>query len=212
MNTYLPNLFDIWPGDEALTELPTAPRVVSLFPGVYDLTTQDLPWLVTMVKTIKQQDEDDIFDLLYRRSHILYGFATILALPKVTHLLALLDFTCNYARDIETFEQHSMDYVVHLLVTMTQEVLADFHAHGHCQRDLREVLEECRTYLHPLFQQWCRAPLAAEDAPQAPRDGSRVRHRAMQLVVVKMLVGVDTDDEGAVGCQRCRCCSREPAK
>ena len=164
MNTYPPNLFDIWPGDQTPTQLPVGPHVASLFRGLYDRTCHELAWLAATVKSIKQQEDENIFDQLYRRNHILYGLAAMLGLPKVVHLLALLDFAFDYARESETFARHSMDYVVQLLIDTTQGVFDDFNAAGRCQRELADVLEECRTYLDAPFQQ-CLAPLAGQAPP-----------------------------------------------
>jgi two-component system chemotaxis sensor kinase CheA len=213
MNTYPPNLFDIWPGDETLAHLPAGPRVAALFRALYGRTCHELAWLVTTVKGIKQQEDEGIFDQIYRRNHILYGFADMLGLPKVTHLLALLDFTFDYARDIETFERHSMDYVAQLLIDTTQSVFDTFASEGRCRHDLAAVLEECRTYLHHPFQQ-CLAPpnpagpalpprasadmVAATPSSVAPPDPSEALVPvavSAQLLPVAVSADIDVDDE-----------------
>src|SRR6266446_6382997 len=158
MKAYPPNLFERWPDDVRPERLPAGPRLASLFRGLYNHTCNELSWLTATVKHIKQQEDEDVFDQLYRRNHILYGFAAILGVPKATHLLAILDFTFDYAREIETFEPRSMDYVVQLLINTTRSVLDDFQSVGRSERDLADVIEECKTYLDTPFQQ-CRAPL-----------------------------------------------------
>jgi len=211
MNTYPPNLFDIWPGDQTPTQLPAGPHVASLFRGLYDRTCHELAWLAATVKSIKQQEDENIFDQLYRRNHILYGLAAMLGLPKVVHLLALLDFAFDYARESETFARHSMDYVVQLLIDTTQGVFDDFNAAGRCQRELADVLEECRTYLDAPFQQ-CLAPLAGQAPPPsasadmaaetpltvAPPDSAETvvpMAASAQLLPVAVMADIGVDDE-----------------
>jgi two-component system chemotaxis sensor kinase CheA len=168
MKAYPPSLFERWPDDVRPERLPAGPRLASLFRGLYDHTCNELSWLTATVKHIKQQEDEDVFDQLYRRNHILYGFAAILGLPKATHLLAILDFTFDYAREIETFEPRSMDYVVQLLINTTRSVLDDFQSVGRSERDLADVIEECKTYLDTPFQQ-CLAPPQPRPAAPVPR-------------------------------------------
>ena len=168
MKAYPPNLFERWPDDVRPERLPAGPRLASLFRGLYNHTCNELSWLTATVKHIKQQEDEDVFDQLYRRNHILYGFAAILGLPKATHLLAILDFTFDYAREIETFEPRSMDYVVQLLINTTRSVLDDFQSVGRSERDLADVIEECKTYLDTPFQQ-CLAPPQPRSAAPVPR-------------------------------------------
>jgi chemotaxis protein histidine kinase CheA/ActR/RegA family two-component response regulator len=172
MNIYPANLFEIWPGDETLAQLSTDPRVLALFRGLYERACHELAWLGTTAKSIKHQEDEDVFAQLYRRNHVLCGFAAMLELPKGTHLLTLLDFAFDYARDIETFERHSLDYVVQLLIDTTQEVFDHFASDGCCQYVLAAVLEECRTYLYAPFQQYLEPPPPADQAPpsEAPAD------------------------------------------
>jgi two-component system chemotaxis sensor kinase CheA len=165
MNPYPRNLFDIWPGDETPAPIPPGPRVASLFRELYDRAGPELAWLAATAKSVKQQEDEDVFDQLYRRNHILCGFAAMLELPKAVHLLAILDFTFDVARDIATFERHSMDYVVQLLLDTTRGVFDDFNSEGRCRRDLADVLEECRTYLGVPFGQCLAPPPSAAAAP-----------------------------------------------
>ncbi len=160
------DLLDAWTEDQEVS-LPDLPAVHSLWPMLYPKAQSELAWLAETVKGAKQ-DEEDVFDRLYRRGHILAGMAALLHLPRATHLLGVLDFALNLARSLQTFERHSLAYVVELLITAAREVLDDLHAMGRCERDLSEILEECRTYLAAPLRQCLAPPPPAPAAPSPP--------------------------------------------
>ncbi len=125
-----------------------------------------LAWVADTVKAVKGQEES-VFDQLYRRGHVVSGMAALLQLPKLTHVLAVLDFGLDLGRASQAFERHSLDYVVSLLTTTARGILDDFSARGGSERDLTDVIEECRTYLaEPLRQTLAPPPAAPAALPQ----------------------------------------------
>lgn len=141
------NLLEPWPGDSTAEVLPGDPPGAALFADFAARAEGELRWLAQTVAQIRQQDDEDILDQLYRRSHVLSGFASILALPKASHLLAILDFLLDHARAVLSVERHSMDYLVKLLTGGTQAVLDDYRARGESDLDVSDQIEECRRYL-----------------------------------------------------------------
>jgi two-component system chemotaxis sensor kinase CheA len=168
MKHYPPDLLDVWPDDRGAAEPPGLRDADSLFAPFYALAQAELSWLARTVKDAKVQEED-VFDRLYRRGHVLAGMASLLRLGKAAHLLALLDLALDVARGLQTFERHSLAYVVDLLITTARAVLEELHATGRSERDLGEVVEECRTYLAgPLAQRLSPPPREQVPAPAQP--------------------------------------------
>jgi two-component system chemotaxis sensor kinase CheA len=147
MKKYPPDLLAPWPEDCGPVQAPDRPRVRSLLPLLHEEAESALPWLARSVKEIKREEDDTLFDRLYRRAHVLHGMAGLLELPKATHVLAVLDFALDLARSLQTFERHSLGYVVDLLITTSRALLDDLCTTGGSARDLTEILEECQRYL-----------------------------------------------------------------
>ncbi len=168
MKPYPANLLDPWPDDRGPATLPDRPAARALFPRLHSEAAAALTWVTDNVRTVKDQ-EDAVFDRLYRRGHVPSGLAALLGLPKVTHVLALLDFTLDLGRTLQTFERHSLNYVVSSLAMAAQGVLDDFLTSGRSERDLTDVIDECRTYLGaPLKQSLAPLPRAEPEATVVP--------------------------------------------
>ncbi len=166
MKTYPPTLLDVWPDDQPAVSTPTGPVVQALLPRLRAEAGTALAWVGDTVKAVKGQEES-VFDQLYRRGHVVSGMAALLQLPKLTHVLAVLDFGLDLGRALQAFERHSLDYVVSLLTTTARGILDDFSARGGSERDLTDVIEECRTYLaEPLRQTLAPPPAAPAALPQ----------------------------------------------
>jgi two-component system chemotaxis sensor kinase CheA len=163
MKPYPANLLDAWPDDRGPVTLPDRPTVRAFFPRLHTETTTALTWVTDTIRNVKEQ-EDAVFDRLYRRCHVPYGLATVLGLPKATHVLAVLDFTLDLARGLQTFENHSLNYVVSLLVTAVQGVFDDFISTGRSERDLIDVIDECRTYLSEPLKKTLAPPQSVPEA------------------------------------------------
>jgi two-component system chemotaxis sensor kinase CheA len=168
------NLLEPWPGDSTSEVLSSERPAAELFTEFAELAQGELRWLAETVEQIRQHDDEDIFDQLYRRNHVLSGFASILALGKASHLLSILDFVLDHARALHAFERHSMDYLVKLLTDATRVVLDDYVERGQSDLDIADQIEECARYLaEPL--QMALAPLQPEsriDFDAGPRAGA----------------------------------------
>ncbi len=174
MKSYPANLLDAWPDDRGPAVLPDRPAARALFPRLHSETAAALAWITDTVRTVKEQ-EDAVFDRLYRRGHVPCGLAALLGLPKVTHVLAVLDFALDLGRSLQTFERHSLNYVVSLLAMAAQGVCDDFLTTGRSERDLTDVIDECRTYLAELLRQ---SLAAASSRGRSPRSQVRCQsHR-----------------------------------
>lgn len=118
----------------------------------FDDISKEFDWIESAVRGIEQNENEDIFDELYRRSHILYGFADIFNIPKICHLLAVLDFVFDYARKTQTLNEHSLKYLISLIIETTGKSVDEYKADRVCSIDLRDVIEECANYLQKLLE------------------------------------------------------------
>ncbi len=114
MKYYPPDLLDVWADDIISTRLDTSSETVKHFPGFYATVSGEFNWLKSSVRETEQSEDEEIFEKLYRRGHVICGFAAIFEIPKVCHLLAILDFVFDYARNIQTLRNHSLDYLANL--------------------------------------------------------------------------------------------------
>jgi two-component system chemotaxis sensor kinase CheA len=168
VKSYAANLLDAWPDDRGPGTLPERPATRALFPRLHAEAAAALTWLTDTIRAVKEQEDDAVFDRLYRRGHVAYGMAILLDLPKVRHLLALLDFALDFGRSLQTFERQSLNYVVNLLATAARGVLDDLLARGRSERDLTDIIDECRTYLDEPLKQSLAPPRAEPRVEPVP--------------------------------------------
>jgi two-component system chemotaxis sensor kinase CheA len=189
MKAYAPELLGPWPGDEGPVLLPDGPRARSLFPALHEMASTTLAWIAETAQGIKPQEEG-AFDALYRRGHVVAGMAELLGLSKAAHVLAILGLALDVARSLGTFERHSLAYVVRVLATTAGGVLDDFQRDGRSDRDLSDVIEECRAYLAGPLQE-----------RQAPVEREKPREEALAVIepelsaVALSLIEVDAVDD-----------------
>ena len=62
MRAHPPHALEVWPGDAGPVTLPSGTKVASLYPDLHQRATDDLQWIAETVQTIKQQDDDDLFE------------------------------------------------------------------------------------------------------------------------------------------------------
>lgn len=176
MKRYSPRILENWADDAGKSDLLRSELTDQMFGDFHELAVKSLEELVLSVKTIKQQDNEDIYDRLYRRAHVLLGFAEILQLPKATHLFAVLDFAFDLARENESFENYSLDYLIKLLGQTARDVLDDFFSGGRSERQLTEVIEECRLYLTRALEESDSAKRPTSNdvkaTPRLPEEGA----------------------------------------
>lgn len=158
------DLFEPWSGDASPESLPNAPRVRSLFGAFYESACRELEDIVSTVSLIRQVEDEEVYDRLYRKGHVLYGFATIFKLAKARHLLGILDAALDYAQTVESFDDHSLPYCIELLANTARDVLDDYQALGECKRDISEEIDECRRYLEEQFRAHLEERQAARPA------------------------------------------------
>ena len=165
MKTYAESLFDI-PTDSGPAPLPSTGLVTSCFAEFRASAITELRWISRSVRQIKQSDDEDILDQLYRRGHVVAGLAQVLDVPRVSPLLALLDVVLDLGRDAGGFGAHSMGYLVDLLVETSVRVLEELGATGQSSLDIADVIAECRTYLtRPLAERNAPPPMPAAPIP-----------------------------------------------
>lgn len=154
MKAYPANLFSPWPGDATPERTPSTTRAASLFSGFQADATATIQWLLETFQTLGQEQDDELFERVYRRCHVVMGFAHILDVPKVAHLWAMLDFALDFARKIETFQQHSLDYLVKMLVETSAKILEELSSKGTSGLDLTDIVSECKMYLQAPLDEW----------------------------------------------------------
>ena len=152
MKRYREDLFSIWAGDKGKASVPRSVFLESVLQKYCQQAREKLDWFKSAVKGIEQQD-DEVFDQLYRGAHRLCGLATVLNLPKLQHLFLLLETACDFARDIESFDHHSLDYVTALISDTSIKVVAELGNGKNLNLDITDVIGECETYLDDALKQ-----------------------------------------------------------
>lgn len=181
MKLYPENLFSPWPGDATPERKPTGERAQAMLPAFQAETVATVAWMKDTMQNLGQEEQDEeIFEQVYRRCHVIAGFASILEVPKITHMWAMMDFALDLVRKIETFQQYSIDYLVKMILDTSVTVLDDLSNSGTSNFDLTDIVSECHMYLHPPMEEWNieqeRVPepeieidlSAASAAPEAP--------------------------------------------
>jgi two-component system chemotaxis sensor kinase CheA len=175
------NLLAPWPDDRGSVRAPDEPRALSLLAALHQEAIGTLEWLAWTLQESKRNDDETLFDRLYRRGHVLHGMAGLLGLPKASHLLAILDFGLDLGRSLQTFERHSLGYVVDLLITTTRGVLEDLKTQGICDRDLTDVIEECQRYLGAPLSAATPAVSVEQKKPEVRSQESGVRGQESEV-------------------------------
>jgi two-component system chemotaxis sensor kinase CheA len=169
MKVYPADLLEPRSGDREAVTLELNPRTAPLFARLHGDGPATLAWIIETVKGVRQSDDDLIFDQLYRRGHILSGTASLLKIAKLEHVLAVLDFALDVGRTEQSFERHSLVYVVNVLANAAARLLEDFQVSAGSGRDLGDLLEECRNYLLEPLRAWNARPASRSREWVPPR-------------------------------------------
>jgi|ETNmetMinimDraft_13_1059891.scaffolds.fasta_scaffold02215_2 chemotaxis protein histidine kinase CheA/ActR/RegA family two-component response regulator len=178
MKHFPANLFRPWPGDASPEPLPKTKCVQSLFGLFHDSACRELGDIVSTIAGIKQLEDEEIYDQLYRQGHFLYGFAGILGLAKVDHLLGILDAALDYAQAVESFDNNSLPYCIGVLANTARDVLDDYNTVEECKRDISHEIDECRLYLEEQFRAHLTATQPSSPAYSPARTGEEVLEQA----------------------------------
>ncbi len=113
----------------------------------------ELNSITELLPKVSLEKEEELFDVLYRKNHILYGLAEVLEIPRITHLLKITDFIFDYARKEQTFDKHSMTYLINLIITTLLNNLFREILDLKVTYDISFLIEECENYLKvPLIE------------------------------------------------------------
>ncbi|MCB0330189.1 MAG: Hpt domain-containing protein, partial [Bdellovibrionales bacterium] len=147
MKRYPENLFSIWETDIGEMSRPSGEGLNGdLFPSFAKRIRHDLDWIDRTVKTINHIDTSN-YDSLYRKSSVLSGLSGILKLDNLHHLLLLLEAVCDFARQLRSYDSHSLNYLVTLLKRSILEAIESLESQSFCVIRTAEVIEECRNCL-----------------------------------------------------------------
>jgi len=147
MKPYPSKILDVWDSDSKPGQIPSDSESKTYFPQFYENLSGEFKWFRSSIKGIEQNEDGDVFDRLYRRCHIVYGFTTYLRIPKVAHLLAILDFSFDCARSIQTLEKYKLKYLIDLLIDTTENIMNEYTKGGSSEIDIHDMVEECAAYL-----------------------------------------------------------------
>ncbi len=100
------------------------------------------------------ESNEESFETTYRQAHVIANIASIYNLPKIGHLLAILEFICDSARNSFTFKQHSFDYLINILADTSFKILDDYEKANVNNFNACDIVDECKTYLTPVFEKW----------------------------------------------------------
>lgn len=170
MKTYPESLLEIPDEGGAPAVLPTTGLVATCFADYREFALAEFRWIGRTVKQIKQSDDEDVLDHLYRRGHVVARLAHVLGVPRVPRLLSILDLVLDLARAIGGFESHSMGYLVDLLIDTSTGLLDELSSKGHSSLEIADVITECRTYLTQPLAEWNAPPPVQEAAAPEPAE------------------------------------------
>lgn len=140
---------------------------------------EELNNIKDLLSKVSIEKEEEIFDTLYRKNHIVYGLAEILEIPRITHLLSITDFIFDYARKEQTFSKHSMTYLVNLIITTLLSNIFKEVLNLKITYDISFLIDECQTYLKTPLEEFSakinEQSLDFEDSEEAksPTDTSK---------------------------------------
>ncbi len=129
------------------------------------LNTGSIKFLGLILSKIQQQndlinqlslsaDGEETLDRLYRNNHVLAGMARIYGIHKLDHLLDIIDFALDLARQLKTMEKHSVDYLVKLFYEKIGLMTTDLIERGKIDLDIADFVEEGRNYLSQPLNDW----------------------------------------------------------
>ena len=112
------NLFENDEGAVAVADIDTLKMNKELSERFLNHCLEEIDWIVNTVKTIKQDDED-VFNSLYRRSRLISGLSKIHHYQRLNLLLEVLVFCTDYLRHKIQYKAskripHNISYPINL--------------------------------------------------------------------------------------------------
>ena len=147
MKTYPESLLEIPQAAGEPAALPATGAVTTCFKEYSQFALAELQWVSRTVKQIKHSDDEDVFDHLYRRGHVVARLADLLGVPRAARLLSILDLVLDLARETGNFESYSMSYLVQLIVDTSVQLLDELGSKGSTSVEIEDIVGECRSYL-----------------------------------------------------------------
>ena len=153
MTTDTASILDIPVPAGGAATLPATGAVTACFEEYRQFAHAELLWISRTIKQIKQSDDADVLDHLYRKGHVIAKLAEILDIPRLARLLSILDLVFGLAREIGAFDAHSMRYLATLLVDTSVRLLDELGSKGSTSFEIADIVGECRSYLiRPLAE------------------------------------------------------------
>ena len=101
------------------------------------------------LKQLENIDEnsEELYDTSYSDSHFISGFGEITGSKKISHLGELAELIADIARNIQDYSQHSMIYLLEVILGKLVHICEDFLQREKTNLDISDVVSECSTYL-----------------------------------------------------------------
>jgi two-component system chemotaxis sensor kinase CheA len=119
---------------------------------------EELETIKKLLSKLSIDKDEDIFDTLYRKNHILYGLAEIMEIPRVAHILSITDFIFDYGRKEQTLSNHSMTYLINLMINILLNNVFNDILTMKVTYDISFLIDECRTYLKKALIEFSEKP------------------------------------------------------
>ena len=147
---------------ETIFEIRDTDKTPEFFPDINTQSFKDFPCYATsnlneIVKLTESgnfEENDELYDTLYRQTYIIYKMADIYGIRKISHLLQILNFIMDYSRVEKTYKKHSFDYLISVISEAVTSIFADFLNTGKNSRDISDLIEEAKTYLQTPLNAW----------------------------------------------------------
>ncbi|MCB1144143.1 MAG: response regulator [Leptospiraceae bacterium] len=89
----------------------------------------------------------------YNKNRNTLGFSKIFKFKKIEHLSLVADFILDQARKSKTLQNHSMNYLLKIIMESILEILNDFTNKNKSDLDISSIIEESKVYLEKLLKQ-----------------------------------------------------------
>lgn len=141
----LKSALEEWPTDTPEEDLSLSKELEPLLVGLAAKADDILEYAPKLAS--ETADFDGLFDKAYSDSHYITGFGRIITSNKIVHLGMLSELITESGRQLQTYSDHSMLYLLDLLIKKLTLILSDFLSNQSTDIDIADVVNECAIYL-----------------------------------------------------------------
>ena len=168
------SLFDF---DESKANGSTSRNSESFNEELLNYTLNEIEYISKNIETFKQNDEE-IFDDIYRRSRLISGLLRINCYHDVNYLLELLVFCTDFLRHNLKNKSvkripHEINYIINLITNSAVIMINEKIDGRDSEIVFSDILDECRNYLQDIISLVERETAKAETTGYTKRGGQK---------------------------------------